>query len=105
LELLPEACVTAPGYGGTSPAADDVAAPLGASVAAEVAAAFDWSDELDEDLLLQAVTTTSAATIISDEVRKRIEISLQIGGKVAPDYSNHGRDREGSTLRTSTERS
>jgi hypothetical protein len=42
-----------------------------------VAAAFVWSDELDEDLLLQAVTAMSAATMISDEVRKRIQISLQ----------------------------
>jgi len=82
-ELLPEACVTAPGYEGIVPAAELAAGDASGAVlaAAPLVSAGDAaalvSVELvsDEDLPLHAVTLKSVNATASEVMRKRIEHS------------------------------
>jgi hypothetical protein len=81
---LPDALVSAPGYFGISVFAasldeevpPEAEAPL--SVAAAVAVALDWSDDVD-DLLVQPVTANAANITTNERPKRRIGSSFIIG--------------------------
>src|SRR5690242_14847909 len=93
LELVPEYCVTAPGYFGTCPfaraLADALASGAGACAAegpgaAAVAAAFDSCVLLFDAVLLLHAVSVSATGGARAKLTKRIDISCLNRARVAP---------------------